>query len=367
MKLAVIGGGIGGLDRGARARRRGSRRARARGGRRARAASSARRSVDGFAARARGELVPRRAAARRARAVQGARRRGRQGRAARRRSAGSTSTASCARCPAIRSTFVRSDLLTWRGKLDLLREPFVATPRAGGEDESMYAFAARRLGAAGRARDRRAVRDRRVRRRRARRLARGRLPAARRARGRRRPGARHGQADDPRAARAGGPARRRTQRGLYAPVGGLGALIDGARAPARRSRRGRGSGARDRADAATACVVDGERFDGCVLAIPAQDAAPAWSARARARAIGSRAFTRVAGRARLPRRARGDGAARGRRLRLPRRAGRGAARARRRVRVDGVAGSRARRAACCCAASSAAAAIRRRRRSTTRR
>jgi len=40
---------------------------------------------------------------------------------------------------------VRSDLLTWRGKLDLLREPLRA-PRAQG-DESIYAFASRRFGA----------------------------------------------------------------------------------------------------------------------------------------------------------------------------------------------------------------------------
>jgi len=39
--------------------------------------------------------------------------------------------------------FVRSDLLTWRGKLTLLREPFAP---AGHGDESMHAFAARRLG-----------------------------------------------------------------------------------------------------------------------------------------------------------------------------------------------------------------------------
>ncbi|HET9988316.1 MAG TPA: protoporphyrinogen oxidase, partial [Kofleriaceae bacterium] len=43
-------------------------------------------------------------------------------------------------------SFVRSDLLTWRGKLDLLKEPFVGSTRPAGEDESMYAFAARRLG-----------------------------------------------------------------------------------------------------------------------------------------------------------------------------------------------------------------------------
>jgi len=41
--------------------------------------------------------------------------------------------------------FVRSDLLTWRGKLDLLREPFRAARNAG--DESVHAFAARRFGA----------------------------------------------------------------------------------------------------------------------------------------------------------------------------------------------------------------------------
>jgi len=40
---------------------------------------------------------------------------------------------------------VRTDLLTWRGKLDLLREP-LRPPRDAG-DESVYAFAARRFGA----------------------------------------------------------------------------------------------------------------------------------------------------------------------------------------------------------------------------
>ncbi len=42
---------------------------------------------------------------------------------------------------------VRSDLLTWRGKLDLLREPFRPAQRDRVGDESMHAFAARRLGA----------------------------------------------------------------------------------------------------------------------------------------------------------------------------------------------------------------------------
>lgn len=40
---------------------------------------------------------------------------------------------------------VTSDLLTWRGKLDLLREPFRAAGK--GDDESVHAFAARRFGA----------------------------------------------------------------------------------------------------------------------------------------------------------------------------------------------------------------------------
>jgi oxygen-dependent protoporphyrinogen oxidase len=40
---------------------------------------------------------------------------------------------------------VRSDLLTWRGKLDLLREPF--RPAGRGDEESVHAFAARRFGA----------------------------------------------------------------------------------------------------------------------------------------------------------------------------------------------------------------------------
>ncbi|HEY5922830.1 MAG TPA: FAD-dependent oxidoreductase, partial [Kofleriaceae bacterium] len=41
---------------------------------------------------------------------------------------------------------LRSDLLTWRGKLALLREP-LAPRRAHGVDESVHAFASRRFGA----------------------------------------------------------------------------------------------------------------------------------------------------------------------------------------------------------------------------
>jgi oxygen-dependent protoporphyrinogen oxidase len=43
-------------------------------------------------------------------------------------------------------SFLRSDLLTWRGKLEVLREP-LRPARPPGEDESMHAFAARRFGA----------------------------------------------------------------------------------------------------------------------------------------------------------------------------------------------------------------------------
>jgi oxygen-dependent protoporphyrinogen oxidase len=43
-------------------------------------------------------------------------------------------------------SLVRSDLLTWRGKLDLLREPLRPAQRSSG-DESVYDFASRRLGA----------------------------------------------------------------------------------------------------------------------------------------------------------------------------------------------------------------------------
>lgn len=169
--------------------------------------------------------------------------------------------------------FVRSDLLTWRGKLDLLKEPFVATKRAVGEDESMYAFAARRLGPqaaraivapfvtgvfAADAHDvsleagfpRLAALEAEGG------LVRGMIKQMVRAR---------------RGASAGG--EKRTERGLYAPVGGLGALITALAA---------GLGDRleiaDRVRAIEATrdgvVVDGDQFDGCVLAIPAQDAAP---------------------------------------------------------------------------------------------
>jgi oxygen-dependent protoporphyrinogen oxidase len=167
-------------------------------------------------------------------------------------------------------SFVRSDLLTWRGKLDLLKEPFVASTRPVGEDESMYAFAARRLGPqAARAivapfvtgvfaADAHDVS-----------LEAG-FPrlAALDAEG----GLVRGMIKQMIRARRNG-AVKRTERGMYAPVGGLGTLIAALAAglgdrleiadPVR-AIEARGDGV----------AVDGDVFDGCVLAIPAQDASP---------------------------------------------------------------------------------------------
>ena len=166
---------------------------------------------------------------------------------------------------------VRSDLLTWRGKLDLLREPLrPARPETG--DESMYAFASRRLGAeAARAivapfvtgvyaADAHEIS-----------LEAG-FPriAALDAAG----GLVRGMVKNMARGMVGrwrGHREVKTPRGMYAPVGGLGAMVDalvasvGDRVRVRRVSR---------IEASTgAVVVDGERWDGCVLAIPAEDAA----------------------------------------------------------------------------------------------
>ncbi len=169
-------------------------------------------------------------------------------------------------------SFLRSDLLTWRGKLDLLKEPFVIGKRQVGEDESMYAFAARRLG-----------------------------PQAARAiiapfvTGVFAADAHEVslEAGFPRIAAldaSGGLlrvmvvqqvraliAKRRgtstsTPRGVYAPIGGLGAMIE-----ALSKQLG------DRIEVASpvkaiepvqgGVLIDRDRYDGCVLAIPATDAA----------------------------------------------------------------------------------------------
>ncbi len=166
--------------------------------------------------------------------------------------------------------FLRSDLLTWRGKLDLLREPFREARIEG--DESMHAFAARRFGAeaaraivapfvtgvfAADAHDisleagfpRLAELDATGG------LARGMLTQA--AKGVMR--------------KLAGGRRQKAQTGMFAPRGGLGSLIDALV---------RELGPRVHTDRRVAALaptergvsVDGEAWDAAVLAIPAEDA-----------------------------------------------------------------------------------------------
>jgi oxygen-dependent protoporphyrinogen oxidase len=168
---------------------------------------------------------------------------------------------------------LRSDLLTWRGKLDLIREP-LRPAHTRGVDESVHAFAARRLGAeaaraivapfvtgiyAADAHDisleagfpRLAALESHggLARGMAREMARGLF------------------------AKAIGKKSSKTPRGLWAPKGGLAKLVDGFAAQL---------GPAVRLDARIAEIapdakgvrIDGELFDGAVLAIPAQDAAP---------------------------------------------------------------------------------------------
>ncbi|MEO8698711.1 MAG: protoporphyrinogen oxidase [Kofleriaceae bacterium] len=169
--------------------------------------------------------------------------------------------------------FVRSDLLTWRGKLDLLREP-LRPARTGDGDESMHAFAARRLGAeAARAivapfvtgvyaADAHDIS-----------LASGfpRLAALEAHGGLVRGLAR--QAARGVLARLVGRRSRKTASGLYAPRGGLGALVDAlADRLGDRVRYGNPVG---RIEATPrGVVIDGEPWDGAVIAIPAEDAVP---------------------------------------------------------------------------------------------
>lgn len=172
---------------------------------------------------------------------------------------------------------VTSDLLTWRGKLDLLREPF--RKAGGGEEESMHAFAARRFGAeaarailapfvtgvyAADAHDislqagfpRLAMLDANGG------MLRGMIGQGLRGLG----------------GRLRGIKQARTPRGMWAPKGGLGAMIAALTAElgdrvvvSRRVSRiepdapGRGSPSGVR--------IDGELWDGAVLAVPAEDAA----------------------------------------------------------------------------------------------
>jgi len=173
--------------------------------------------------------------------------------------------------PASPFELVRSDLLTWRGKLALLREP-LRPPREGADDESMHAFAARRLGPeaaraivapfvtgiyAADAHDISVTAG---------------FPrlAALEAHG----GLVRGmmrQAARGMLGRALGRPRSRTPRGMWAPIGGLGVLVN-ALAEQLGSRIHLGARVTSIASANGAVAVDGERWDGAVLAIPAEDA-----------------------------------------------------------------------------------------------
>ena len=154
-----------------------------------------------------------------------------------------------------------TDLLTWRGKLDLLREPL--RPRgAAGEDESVHAFAARRLGPeAARAfiapfvtgvfaADSHDIS-----------LAAGfpKLAALETdgglVRGMIKQMFRRGK--EP-----------KTPRGLYAPAGGVGRLAE-AMAASLGTRVRTKARIKSLAPAPDGVLVDGERYDGAVLAIPA--------------------------------------------------------------------------------------------------
>ena len=172
----------------------------------------------------------------------------------------------------------RTDMLTWRGKLALLREPF-APARPAGEDESVHAFAARRLGPeAARAfvapfvtgifaADAHDVS-----------LVAGfpRFAALDAAGGLLRGGLR--PAAHALAGRVRGERTAKTSRGMWAPHGGLGALVEALAAVLNhRIRRGVRVRAIAPADggagAARGVIIDGTRWDAAVLAVPAAEGA----------------------------------------------------------------------------------------------
>ena len=160
--------------------------------------------------------------------------------------------------------FLRSDLMTWKGKLAVLREPFAKSRRVG-DDESMYDFAARRLGPqAARAivapfvtgvfaADAHEVS-----------LEAGfpRLAALEQ----------HGgllRGMVTAQLRAMRSKAKKTPRGMYAPIGGLGAMIE---ALAKKTSVEVAAPVRAIVSKGPGVVVDGDRYDGCVLAVPATDA-----------------------------------------------------------------------------------------------
>ncbi|HVK86650.1 MAG TPA: protoporphyrinogen oxidase [Kofleriaceae bacterium] len=166
---------------------------------------------------------------------------------------------------------VRSDLLTWRGKLDLLREPL--RPPRGEHDESVHAFAARRFGAeAARAivapfvtgvfaADAHDIS-----------LEAGfpRLAELDAAGGIVRGFA--GQAAKAAFRRIAGGRKPRTPSGLFAPTGGIGALVE-ALAKKLGPRVHLATRVGEVAPSPGGVRVDGEAWGAAVLAIPAEDAA----------------------------------------------------------------------------------------------
>lgn len=165
-----------------------------------------------------------------------------------------------------------TDMLTWRGKLDLIREPLRA-PGPQGIDESMHAFAARRLGAeAARAfvapfvtgvfaADSHDIS-----------LEAG-FPklAALDADG----GLVRGMLKQMGRTMLGkltGKPSATTPRGLYAPAGGLGRLTD-AMAASLGGRVRTGVRVTAITSAGNGVLVDGDRYDAAVLALPAEEAA----------------------------------------------------------------------------------------------
>ncbi len=165
---------------------------------------------------------------------------------------------------------VRTDLLTWRGKLDLLREP-LRPPRSAG-DESVYSFAVRRFGAeAARAvvapfvtgifaADAHDVS-----------LEAGfpRLADLDAGGGLVRGFA--GQTAKALFRRFAGGGKKHVQSGLFAPTGGLGAMVDAlARELGPRVHLGRP--VTQLAADERGVRVDGETWDAAVLAVPAEDA-----------------------------------------------------------------------------------------------
>ena len=175
---------------------------------------------------------------------------------------------------------VRSDLLTWRGKLDLLREPLRPARPPGAVDESMHAFAARRLGAeAARAivapfvtgvyaADAHDISFE---------AGFPRLAALESAggllRGLARQAAR-GAVTRAFAAIQRKPLPPRPPRGLFAPRGGLQTLVDALATSLGDRLRFGTPVARIEPAPGNRVSIDGDLWDGCVLALPAEDAIP---------------------------------------------------------------------------------------------